>query len=363
MNRMMTGAAVLALTAGGAMAAGVERSASPVSFMFEQGSYAELSFGYVSPTVTGSALGAQSGDMAPGYATVALAYKADISDRLSIGILLDQPLGADVAYPTGTGYAFAGATASLDSTAVTAILKYTLPSNVSMYGGIRIQTASGQVAIPTLAGTPVAYTMETSRETDIGWLAGAAFERPDIALRVALTYASSITHDFTSTENGTPFIPPLTGTGQFASKAPQSLTLDFQSGVAADTLIFGSIRWVDWSEFDIAPPGFTAFRGPLVDYNDDAITYNLGLGRRFNDQWSGAVTVGYEAAGGAPVGNLGPTDGSTSVGLGATYTTGNMEVTGGVRYVKIGDAVTSTIGGQFTNNSAWAAGIRVGFNF
>ena len=34
---------------------------------------------------------------------------------------------------------------------------------------------------------------------------------------------------------------------------PQSVQLDFQTGVAPKTLVFGYVRWVDWSEFSISP--------------------------------------------------------------------------------------------------------------
>ena len=101
----------------------------------------------------------------------------------------------------------------------------------------------------------------------------------------------------------------------------------------------------------------------LVDYTDDVITYNLGVGRKFNDTWSAAVTIGYEKPGGTPVGNLGPTDGYTSVGLAATYTKDKMKITGGVRYIDIGDATTSTIGGDFSGNSGFGAGVRIGMTF
>ena len=61
-------------------------------------------------------------------------------------------------------------------------------------------------------------------------------------------------------------------------------------------------------------------------------------------------------------GNLGPTDGFASVGLGAIYTKDNMKITGGVRFVDVGDA-TSFSGAVFQNNSAFAAGVQVGFQF
>jgi long-subunit fatty acid transport protein len=101
---------------------------------------------------------------------------------------------------------------------------------------------------------------------------------------------------------------------------------------------------------------------PLVSYPNDRTTYNLGIGRRFNEKWSGAITIGYEDADGEITGNLGPTDGFASVGLAATYTMDNIKITGGIRYVEIGDA-TTTIGSNFTGNSGIGAGIRIGYSF
>ncbi len=116
-----------------------------------------------------------------------------------------------------------------------------------------VQT-SGEVAL--FSG----YTMETSTETDFGYVVGGAWERPDIAARVSLTYHSEIEHDFEADENG--------ASTDFSTTTPQSLTLEGQTGVAADTLLFGSVRWVNWSEFDISPVNFglASGGGSLVDY-------------------------------------------------------------------------------------------------
>ncbi|MBT8424043.1 MAG: hypothetical protein KJO67_03640, partial [Silicimonas sp.] len=172
------------------------------------------------------------------------------------------------------------------------------------------------------------------------------------------TYTSEITHTLSSIENGAP-------TGSFDSTVPQSVQLDFQTGVAADTLVFGSVRWVDWSEFQITPPGFALASGglPLAAYDSDYITYSLGVGRRFNDTWSGAVTLTHEPQSDDLQRNLGPTDGFTSVSVGATYTRDNMKITGGVRYVFIGDANTTTVGSSFTDNNAIGVGLKVGYSF
>ena len=74
--------------------------------------------------------------------------------------------------------------------------------------------------------------------------------------------------------------------------------------------------------------------------------------------------LGYEKASGQTTGNLGPTDGFRSIALAGTYqATENVKVTLGVRYVDIGDATTRDIGGKFTGNSGWGAGVRVGVSF
>ncbi|MCU0827512.1 MAG: outer membrane protein transport protein [Tabrizicola sp.] len=361
MKRILSTAAAMAAAATAVHAGGVERSTQSVAILFEQGRYAELSFGHFSPDVSGSVGGGalSSGDMSSSYNTFSLGYKMDLGDRMALAVILDQPIGADVAYPNGTGYPLQGTTADLSSTAVTALLRYRFDNNVSVYGGLRAQSVKGTVNIRFPAIGLANYGMETSRELDFGYVVGVAWEKPEIAARVALTYNSAITHNLDSTETGLAAIPL---TGSFETEVPQSVNLEFQTGIAKDTLLFGSIRWVEWSAFVIDPPFYPAPLGNLVDYESDRITYNLGVGRRFNENWSAAVTLGYEEADGEVTGNLGPTDGFASIGLAATYTMDNVKITGGIRYVDIGDATTS-IGANFEGNSGVGVGIRIGYTF
>lgn len=348
-------AAVLAATSG-ARAGGVERSTQSVAILFEQGRYAELSFGHFSPDVSGSVGGGavSSGDMTGSYNSWSLGYKMDIGERLAFALVLDEPIGANVSYPADAApYPLAGTTADLSSSAITALLRFKFENNVSVYGGLRHETVRGVVALP-------GYTMETNYDSELGYVVGVAWEKPEIAARVALTYNSAITHSLESLEQGV--VP-----GTFDTEVPQSVNLEFQSGIAKDTLLFGSIRWVDWSAFVIDPPNYTAPGPdpdlPLVGYPKDRITYNLGIGRRFNETWSGAVTLGYEPSDGEFTGNLGPTDGFKSIGLAATYTRDNLKITGGVRYVDVGDATTNIVGGNFTDNSGVGFGIKIGYTF
>ncbi len=376
MARLLLACFAATVAAPAAFAGGVERAVTPLGALFEPGSYAEFSFSAVQPRTSGREAelgavgpflldGATSGDMTVGFSNFGLAFKQQLTPAVALGLFYDQPYGADVAYPAGTGYYAEGARAELDSQALNAVLKYTLPSNVSVYGGLRYQTLSAQADLPYIQG---GYVVDGERDEALGYLVGVAYERPDIALRVGLTYASEIEHVLDTTETAAIFVPAgISPTGVVTDETtvvtPQSVTLDFQTGIAADTLLFGSVRWAEWTRFVIAPSAYAALVGEsLVDYEDDRWTYTLGLGRRLNETWSVAGTLGYEPQTGSTAGNLGPTDGFRSVGLAATYAQGAVEVTGGLRYIWIGDATTPQ-GSDFEDNDALAAGLRVGYTF
>ena len=146
-------------------------------------------------------------------------------------------------------------------------------------------------------------------------------------------------------------------------KMPQTLTLDFQSGIAKDTLLFGSVRWSEWSVWEVRPRGYEALTGGNVtDFDNDVLSYQLGVGRRLNDNLSVFARIGYEKANGGVASRLAPTDGSKSFGLGGTFTKDNMKITAGLEYVEVGDAVDGS-GTVFAGNKAVGFGVSVGYRF
>lgn len=358
----------------GAFAGGIERSNQSVAVLFEKGRYVEFSYANVSPDTSGVGglvtPGAQSGDMTPSYNQFGFAYKADINDRLSYALIYDQPYGAVVDYPDATGYFAQGSEAAFDSDALTAILRYKFPNKFSVYGGLRYQVISASALVPFVTGTtgPFAgapYQAQAESDGSFGYLVGGAYEMPEIAMRVSLTYQSAIDHDLDTVESSVlgPNVPSTT-----AIQTPESLTLDFQSGIARNTLLFGSVRWVDWSSTEIAPQQYVALvNAPLVFYDDDRITWTLGVGRKLSEQWSVAGAVSYEKNTGSPTGNLGPTDGLIGLALSAIYTQGNTKISTGIRFVDIGNASTrvgaAVPGGVFRDNDAVAIGFKVGYTF
>ena len=368
-------AAVLALLAaplGSPVLAGaLDRTGQPIDPLFEPGGYAELSFGRAYPDVSGRQVarvgpfppGVESGDLAETFSTLAFAIKRDFTDRLSGAFIYDRPYGADVEYPNQP-YFTANSTSTVDSNAVTALLRYRLPSGFSVHGGVRYQTIEGEAEVPFVGGAVgLPYAVESERDEGLGYVVGVAYERPDIALRIALTYSSEIDHSLRTEEVG-PFVP-TTSTTEITT--PDSVRLDFQTGIAPETLLFGAIRWADWSEFEIRPAGYEQVTGgPLLFYPNDITTYTLGLGRRFTERFSAAVSVSYEDQYDDFVTNLGPTAGVTSLGLGATYAFDQVELTGAVQYGWLGDARTA-IGGQqvteFDDNEVVALGLQVAYRF
>ncbi|RKF15278.1 hypothetical protein D6850_10635 [Roseovarius spongiae] len=344
----------LTLIAGSVSAGGIQRDIDRSQILFEKGkNYVEFNAATVSPNVSGSVGGAVgSGNIQSTYQNFSLGWKHQYNEKLSFALYAQEPVGANVSYAPGTGYPFAGTNAEVNSLAVTGLAKYNFTDRISAYGGLRVQSLSGNVAIRT-AGLPLppAYNLTVDKDYQVGYVLGAAYQIPDIALKVALTYESKIEHDFRDNA----------GT-EFKVEIPQAVTLHAQTGVAQNTIVFGSARWQEWSKFEIRPMDFAGGVVALASEPSDIWTYEVGVGHRFTENWSGAFTVGYEEDRGDTVGNLSGRDGFISYGLAAKYSTEHWDVTTGIKYIDVGSANT-TIGANFSGNDAVAAGVKVGLRF
>lgn len=384
MRGILSAVSILAITAGASLAGGIDRSNQGIGILFETGRLVELSLGQVSPSVSGTDRplgpfpgGNSSGNVADDFGQVGLSFKADLNEKLSYAIIFDQPFGADVNY--GLSSPNLGGTRAYTKTgALTGILRYKFTQNFSVYGGVRGQRAFGDIALQGLAyRNPAAptpgsgfdgYSIYLDDDVSYGYLVGVAYERPEIALRVALTYNSDITHEFDVTEAfafGALTLPVR----QIDVKTPQSVNLDFQTGIAKDTLVFGNVRWVDWEQFRINTPALDAATGGegLIAI-ENTTTYTIGVGRRFNDTWSGSLSFTYEDDVDPLISPLGPTDGRFGVTLAAVYTKGNIRVTSGVNYTWLGDAIAETgtpdaARADFEDNDSYGFGVRVAYRF
>jgi len=148
---------------------------------------------------------------------------------------------------------------------------------------------------------------------------------------------------------------------------PETLIVDFQTGIAKDTLLFGSITHGKWSDAQIVSDTGSAFSKISTEFGDST-GYTLGIGRRLSDKFSISATLGSEAGGGAKSSSLFTvSNGSKSLTLGGRYTDGNMVVSAGYNMTEVGGVTIETASGtelaKYGTNTVSAFGIKVAFNF
>lgn len=408
----------------GAFAAALDRSGQSISAFLQPGNYFEAGISVLDPNVSGkmnstarasnptlAALANTSlDDMAGDYYFPHAAIKLQPTKNFSFGLIYDQPFGADAKYSTSDATLLApgapgafqlmGETteAEVKTQNLSMILGYQPIENINIYGGAVYQTVEGDVKLRGIAyGATQAlgmYNANIKEDSAVGWLAGFAYQIPEIALKASITYRSEIDHELATNERGQSNVLVLVGQSPIYDvdtstklSTPQSVNLDFQTGVMANTVAFANLRWVNWKEFSIDLKQFGTVADTLgaqgqtpdnpngfdiVAYTDDQWSANVGVGRKFNDLWAGNVSVGWDSGAGNPVSTLGPTEGYWNVGLGLQYSpTPATFIAGGVKYFWLGDAKaqaasnfgSDTYVAEFNDNAAWAYGLKIGYRF
>ena len=353
-------------------AGGLDRSGQSISAFLQSGNYAEAGISVLDPDVQGKDLaGNKVSDMAEDYYFPTAAIKIQATDKISLGLLYDQPFGADSQYPADT-QSFSdrgeGTSVEVRTNNITALIGYQPNENWNVYAGPVYQTVKANVSLRGAAyGALSGYDIKLKEEDAYGWLAGFAYSIPEIALKAAVTYRSEIKHEVETSESfAFGLLRPASTTTEVTT--PQSVNLDLQTGIAQDTLAFANIRWVHWDQFAVTPDVLKAkSNNNLIDYSDDQWSATVGLGRKFNAKWSGTAAIGWDSGAGNPVTTLGPTEGYWSVGLGGQYSPAeNYFIAGGVKYFWLGDAQAQTggkVAGNFEDNTAIGYGMKIGYRF
>ncbi len=236
-----------------------------------------------------------------------------------------------------------------------------------------MQRLTGEVHLRgTAYGPMTGYDANIGADMGYGWVAGVAYHKPEIALKAALTYRSEIDHERSIAE----VVPATTyaGSQNFKVTLPESWNLDFQTGINPTTLLTAKVRYVPWSDFDIRPPQYgnvTALGNnnvplPIVGYDKDQWSAEVGLGKKVSDKLAVSGSVGYDSGAGNPVSTLGPIKGYYSLGLGAKYNvTPEWSVSVGGKYLKFGDATAQLPNGvkvgEFDDNDGFIAGVKLAY--
>lgn len=368
------------LPVSGVYAAAMDRSGQSVSAFLQPNNYFEAGISILDPSVSGKSRFGNISDMGDDYYFPTAAIKLQPTQNFSFGLLYDQPFGADASYSDGrveaTGAPLKGTNVEVNSQNLTVLVGFQPNENINIYGGGAYQEVKGDLTL-----TSMGYKAQFKKDSATGWVAGAAFQIPDIALKASLTYRSEIDHELPTTEV-TALDAILPGNSANTKlTTPQSVNLDFQTGIMANTVAFANVRWVEWSslavdvdkfrKFSALAPGLSTITqgkgANLIEYSDDQISATIGVGRKFNDLWAGNFSVGWDSGAGNPVTALGPTEGYWNIGLGAQYSpTPATFISAGVKYFMLGDADAQTAGvpvGKFEDNEALAYGLKMGYKF
>lgn len=378
-------------------AAGLDRSGQPSEDFSSSGTLAYVSAYDISPDISGvEADGKVIKNVADNYQGYGYGVKTDINDTFSVGVFYDQPFGADVYFEGDNSLVdytdrndVKATEARVSSDDFTAMLGVNLGknNNFKIYGGPVLQKIEGTLNVhgdPRVISALDGYDLRIAKNTEYGYMVGAAYLKPEIGLKAAITYRSEIEHDINFSES-MPLVGafglPTEQTKRSPLTLPKSVNIDFQTGINPTTLLTAKARWVPWGDFAITPPlldgnvkalvkatqGVDLESAPVLAYSDDSYMLELGLAKRLTPAFAVSGSVGWDKGAGNPVSPLGPTEGYYSVGVGAKYNvTPNWAVSVGGKYLMLGDAdgqlsATNTDLGVFEDNDAYLVGLKLSY--
>ena len=360
-SRNLSAIAALAIMPSVLSADGYERSNIDTSFLYENGTYAEFGFGTVAPSIPAKSSGVKFVDnVAPSFNAQTFAAKTSLGDNIDAGIWYASS-GNGVLIDWGSAV---GIKADLEMPSLVGMLKYKLSDNLSLLGGLkRITMNSGSsVTLPVTAAyiASAEYSLSTASATTSVY--GIAYERPEIALRIELLAEGdadiSVPTTWSQTAASASGVTASGQSGTVEAGIGDAFTLKFQTGIAANTLLFGSVRNSKWKNDQSSVPflarspldGSTVTtRGEVSDFGDGN-SYTLGVGRKISDGISISGSIYSDPGGGCDsISALSPTCGTTSVSVGAKIgISDNADLSLGYTWSQRGDATiksgTTTIG-------------------
>lgn len=375
-SRILSSVALIATLPLSAQAEGLERFNINPSFLFNEGSTANISFASVSPSLEateGVLFDLETGlDVGTSFSAVTGSVKTSVGENIDLGIWYSNS-GNGVAIDYGT---IAGATslgsnvdftieADLKMPTLAALGRYKVTDNISVFGGIKRVTVNDGANLKlgsnlVSAGGVIDEQSHwiLSETSEMGMIYGAAYEMPDIAFRVSLMIEDDI--DLTIATTVGAGVAPAAGNS--TASIGDAMTLDFQSGIAEDTLLFGSIRNSKWKDNQVSVP--TAAGSAQVSDFDDGTSYSLGVGRKISDDLSLSISAFYDGGDGNDASELSPTGSNRSISFGGKYAIAeNADLSGGINYSMRGDATTSNLGATLNDSTVMTIGASVAFKF
>ena len=367
---------------------GWEASRLDTSMMYNDNGYAEVGTSSITYDINGTTQASAKHKMAKNQTRTSLGVKTQLgnfdlglSNYMSGAIQLDGQ--ANAAQPNCTAALKAASNFTLCSVVPSADVevsslalmgRYRINDNMSVLGGVNRYDVSN-ATVTTMASHFVVSGDE------IAPVVGAAYENKEIALRVELLVQAETDVALTAGSSVSSAVPTV-NVPNSKMVIPQTMTLNFQSGIAKDTLLFGSIHKADWDTAQITIPDIANGINPSTLATNQAVkgvsssfstktAYSLGVGRKINENFSALGSYSTEGGGGATSADpFTLTDGSQTLGLGVRYTKDNMTITGGYSYTKVGDVTITypmaplpSLTATYADNKVTGLGLKIGFSF
>jgi hypothetical protein len=383
----------IALSSTIAISGGWEASKLSTSYLYEDGNYAEFSVLPLSYDV-GSTIqypGAPKHKVLSDQTRAAMAVKMDLGN-LNIGV--SKYMSGALLFEGQTNGNLTGCNPAVTATlplcsvspsakvkigSTTLLARYAIDDNYSVFGGLNRYTLNDGDSVTTLSGY---YEIEAADKTLPTF--GAAYERSEIALRVELVYQPDGSVQVPMGSSLSSLIPTTPISGASIS-FPETTTLNFQSGIAEDTLLYGAIHQGKWSTAQIIVPenpnginpatgAADALVSPISSSFDDKIHYSIGVGRKVSDELALSISYAREDGGGALTSDpFTFRNGYDTYSVSARYTASeNVTISAGYTYTKAGDVkvvheaapgVPSGLTLDYTDNSVSGFGFKIGYKF
>lgn len=382
-----------ALASTSAFSGGWEASRLSTSHLYEDGNYAEFSILPLTYDVGATIQypGAPKHKVLSDQTRAAMAVKMDLGNfnigvsKFMSGALLFEGqtngnlAGCNPAVAATLPLCSVSPSAKVKIGSTTVLARYAIDENYSLLGGLNRYTLNEGDSVTTLSGY---YEIDSAHKTLPTF--GAAYERQDIALRVELIYQPEDSVMVPMGSSLSRLIPttPISG----ASIAfPETTTLNFQSGVAEDTLLYGAIHQGKWSTAQIIVPanpnGINPATGAadaavsaIGSSFDDKVHYSIGIGRKISDQLALSISYAREDGGGATTSDpFTFRNGYDTYSVSGRYTVAdNLSISAGYTYTTAGDVkiiheaapgIPSGLTLDYKDNNVSGFGFKIGYKF
>ena len=399
MKTYLLATSALVVSASLALAGGFELQTLDTSAMYEEGSFGSLSYASITSNLKGKDAKGTKVKTLKDQTLTNLAFKAQVGD-FGLGMAtyrsgaIQMNGSSDSTFSSAfqiSGNYIPSANAELNTMAFLA--NYNLSENFSLIGGIK----NNQLNSFNL--TSIYGSYDISSKSNSGYVIGSAYHNPSIALRAEIlfhpsskikttgTYTSALVdfpvdidgntdgdlEDTVDVDFPTDIPAGVTGTVAATLNTPEMITLNFQSGIAADTLIIGSVHQAKWKSSQVnvdvttVSAGVNAAAAVSSDFSNST-KYTLGVARKFNDALSGSISYSTEAgSGSSSTSTFTMSNGSSSINLGLRYSFEQANLSIGMSQTMFNDVtvdsntLTSPI--EYKNNTATTVGIKLSTSF